>query len=197
MYSCALDNLFEGCEEVRVLITTKNGDDTTARHMVAPILSMLLLTAMGRRRMTAAFTSQGISDAFSIARRSLNVTKTRSNGRKAPSPTINAPEWTKSGYERPNNDVRSLLQLELNDDVLQAVEKMRVEDIMNVYGKFFYHVWKVCKKENGWKGNIVYEKLTPQWLRGKDLFLYSQNGSLSITFFHGFLPRKGILKDRG
>ncbi len=83
-----------------------------------------------------------------------------------PCPSRHAPEWTEPEFERRNNDLRSLLQLELNDSVLQAISRMSVDGLITVYGKFFHHVWKICKEENGWKGNIVYEKLTPQWLHG-------------------------------
>ena len=76
-------------------------------------------------------------------------------------PVVHAPTWTRNNHEHRTNDVSRLLQLELNDDVLQSIQKMSVEQLIVLYGKFFHHLWKVCKEKSGWKGSILYEKFTP------------------------------------
>ena len=67
---------------------------------------------------------------------------------------------------------------------------------MKVYGEFFHNLWNQSKTKLGWKGKIIYEKLSPPWLKGEVLFLYGPNNCSSIPCKHGELPRKGMSKDR-
>ncbi len=105
------------------------------------------------------------------------MTNAYSNRSESPCPSMRAPEWINVDYEHCTHNVFRLLQLELNDIILHATEKMNLEQFVSVYGDFFHHAWGggACKQDNGWKGNIVYERLMPQWLRGDVVFLYGHN----------------------
>ncbi len=138
--ACALDDSLNGRREVHVLNTAKDGDSDASKPMVAPIVSKLLLTASDIRSITSTITSYAISDAFSVARGSLDVTKALSNRSELSYPSMHAPEWTKVGYEHRTDEVQRLLQLELNDNILHAIEKMNLEQLVSVYGDFFHHV---------------------------------------------------------
>lgn len=176
--ACELDEVLVGRAEIHVIITTTEGSHN---DMVAPIVSKLLLTALDRRRATAAFSSQSVADAFSVAKRSLHVTNAGINGRRPKCPKMSAPTWstTRTSFE-PQQDSGNLRHLTIDEDILTTIEKLNIDDLVRVYGEFFHHVWKICKKQNGWKGNIVYEKLTPTWLYGDVVFIYGTNDALSI-----------------
>jgi len=79
---------------------------------------------------------------------------------------------------------------------LVAMESLSTPVLVSIYGDFFNYIWNISKKDRGWKGRIVYEKLTPPWLRGHVVFLHGPNSNHSIPFQYGVLPRKGSLKDR-
>ena len=89
-----------------------------------------------------------------------------------------------------------LRHLHVSDDILGLIERISMDDLVSVYGACFTPLVGVCKKAYGWKGNIVYENLKPDWLRGDVAFLYGPNRASSIPCKYGVLPRKGVFKDR-
>ncbi len=103
------------------------------------------------RRLMSAFVTQAISDAFSVARRSLDVTITNDVCENSKCLILNAPARTRKNHPDRNNDVLRLLQIDLNDELLQSIEKMSVDQLVLVYCKFLYHLWKVCKEKTDGK----------------------------------------------
>ena len=185
--------------EVHLMITIPDPNPQSTREVVAPVVSKLFLTALDRASMASSSSSQALSDAFTVARRGIMLSSRASLLVTPPRPKVSVPEWLDPTSVR--TDARcgddEMNHLRVNDDVLKAIERLRVNEVMSVYGDFFGQLWLLAKDKFGWKGPILYERLTPNWLRGDVVFLHGPNGSLSIPCTHRVLPRKGFLKDRG
>ncbi len=105
------------------------------------------------------------------------------------------PTWLLTSYSAADSNGVSHLCIRTN--LFNNVQRMPITELSCVYGDFFREIWLACKKRLGWKGNIAYDKLTPQWLLVDVVFLYGVNNSSSIPCSHGALPRKAMRKDHG
>ncbi len=149
--ACAFDNLLQPRGQIHLLVTMQEDAAAYARQMVAPVVSKLSLPALDRQRLTSAFATKAISDAFSIARRRLNVTISNDVCENSTCPVLNAPAWTRTNHPHRSNDFSPLLQIELNDDILQSIKKMSVEQLILVYGKSFIVSGRFARKKTDGK----------------------------------------------
>lgn len=109
---------------------------------------------------------------------------------------LHIPIWAINSHEHRTNDFFACFSFSSRRVYCNQSKKMSFEQLILVFGKFLHHLWKSCKEENRWKSSILYENLTPQWLRGDVLFLYGRNNT-TIACSHGVLPRKSVLKEKG
>ncbi len=127
-------------------------NEDTSRQMVAPIVFKLLMSALDSKRTTSSITSQALSDAFSIARRSLDYSNSRdedSHVNKMSYPQLIVLEWTKEGTACEHDGFNQVRYLRLNDDLLNAIQRLSTDEVVSVHGKFFFHLWKNSRKKTG------------------------------------------------
>lgn len=70
--ACELDDELGDVAQLHVIVTTVEGFNGDEQQIVAPIVSKLFMTALDRHRPPSTFVSQALSDAFSVAKRSLD-----------------------------------------------------------------------------------------------------------------------------
>lgn len=193
--------IFQERAEIHCFLSLLDPAIVQGRQTIAPIYSKLFLRAIDRRNMAADSTSHAMSDLFSIAKEVIKIGEL-GHPMNSTLPTtqfprsLALPRWLSGLQQNAGPDLQNISHIVLEEANLIAIERLDIQNLLNVYGDFFHYLWNSFKDAKGWKGKIVYEKLTPPWLRGSVVFLYGTNNSLSIPCKYGELPRKGLLKDK-
>ena len=143
-----------------------------------------------------------MSDVFAVCNRVLHIQKTgHPLGNplpRTPYPSrIILPRWLSEDTNEVSTADASLFEyIRLNDSIFDALDKLSLPSLIQTYGEFFNFLWERAKSVRKWKGKIVYQKLSPPWIRQNVVFLRGPNNSISIPCRYGALPRKGLLKDK-
>jgi len=190
LLSNQVDKILSGRGDMHCIIRMVDCRNSPSKNAIAPLFSSVFLPALDRRSIASDSASHALADAFSVAKRAIDI-----GWRKAMFPTqIDVPVWISNPREEENPS--GLRNITINNNLLVAIERLSISELISIYGEFFHYLWNICKTARGWRSGIVYGKLTPPWLRGDVVFLHGPNQSNSIPFIHGELPRKGLLKDK-
>lgn len=105
--------------------------------------------------------------------------------------------WFLSGYSYQEPETIGLKHLNINGEILNSIEELALPKLLAACGKFFHYLWNQIKSVRGWKGIIVYKKMTPPCFERDVAFPYGTNDSSSIPCKYSSLPRKGVLCSDG
>ena len=171
---------------------------------MAPLHSKLLLFVIDRRNIFPASASIASSDVFLVARR---VKEFRTSSHPSSAMQQQLPKFTPndvlpvrlmnpeaSHNLHPGTSVR---HIRLENSIMQASNRLGLNDLSYVYGEFLNHLWEIWRKELGWKDQVMYMKMTLPWLQGIIVLLHGSNHPYSIPFQHSSLLRKSDLEERG
>lgn len=166
-----LSTALQGKAELHSLLTLDDPSIVRGRQAIAPIYSELFLRAVDRRNIASDSASHALSDVFHIARRALQMQNDGfsqiSTLPRAPFPqNVTLPSWiTSNNNEEEYNESGSIRHLRLDGDTLVEIEALQLPKLIAAYGEFFHYLWNEMKRLHGRKGNIVYEKLSPPWIK--------------------------------
>lgn len=162
-----LDLVLDGRAQTHGILTLLDPSIAHGRQAVAPVHSKELLPAIDRRNFAVSSASVALADLFLVACSAKQIGRS-----KTPSSTVEHASTFPSDERLPswlnNNAVSidetqdmSVKHLKHNDAVMRGINQFCLNDLSSVYGDFFNQVWDICKKKLGWKGQVMYKKMTP------------------------------------
>ena len=190
-----LSTALYGKAEIHCLLSLSKPSIVRGRQAIVLIYSKLSLRAVDRRIIASDSASHALSDVFHIAQRVLemenNGIPNRTTLPRAPFPqNLTIPTWlTGNRTDIQGNSLHGINRLEIEGTTFESVKQLSLVQLTKVYGEFFHYFWNQSKIKLGWKGKIIYEKLTPPWFKREVLFLYGPNNCSSIPCKYGELPR--------